>query len=55
MPFEDLERYYELLDRAWEAELALFFSELATDLENGYITVEQAKERIRQICPSDSI
>ena len=52
--FEKLERYYELLDRAWEEELALFFRELAYDLEAGHITGKIALERIRQICRSNS-
>jgi len=38
-----------MLVDAWERELALFFKELAWDLEDGLITVEEAYERIKQI------
>ena len=39
----------EILDRAWEAELALFLGALAEDLKAGRITVEQAHSRLDAI------
>lgn len=39
----------EMLDRAWEAELALFLGDLAEDLRTGAITIEQAHIRLDAI------
>lgn len=51
---DDIEKYQDLLDTAWNRELALFFQEILYDLEAGHINEEQAIERIKQICPSSS-
>ena len=46
---EGLEGLRDLLDRAWEKELAIIFADIANDLELGHITVEQAIQRMESI------
>jgi len=51
---ESLEEFHviqDMMDRAWENELALFLGSVRDDLIDGIISAEQAVERINQIKP----